>query len=121
AGIARLLRALVAAIIALDRARDVDAAELLDAVVRHAVAERVAPGIGEGPKDGRHVRAHRLAFGSRRALAAAALELGEHRRIADRGRVDIADALRGHRVPPGGSGWRGPQAANLGAGMFGDS
>ena len=46
----RLHRALVAAILALHRARDVEPAQLLDGVIEHAVAENVVPGIGEEPE-----------------------------------------------------------------------
>src|SRR5438045_1233023 len=67
-------RALIAAILALHRARDVTPAELLDAVVAHALAEYGLPGIGEGPECRGHVGANRLALRPRRSLAPAALE-----------------------------------------------
>src|SRR5207237_10905895 len=75
---ARLYRALVAAIFAADQARDVDAAQFLDGVVCNAVLEHVAPSVGEGPEHRRHMGAPRLALRSRRAFAAAALELRQH-------------------------------------------
>ena len=92
AGLRRLDRALVAAELAQHRARDVDPAQLLDLVVGDAVLEHVAPGIGERPEHRRHMRADRLAFRPRRALARAALEFGQHGGILDGRRVDIADA-----------------------------
>ena len=76
-GVLGFLRTLVAAVLALHRLRDVDAAQLLDAVVADTLVEDVAPGIGEGPEDRRHMGAHRLALGPRRTLAPAAIELGE--------------------------------------------
>src|SRR4051794_14038383 len=70
-----LLRALVAAVLALHRARDVDAAQLLDRVVAHAVVEEVAPAVREEPERGRHVRPDRRALRPRRADARTALHL----------------------------------------------
>src|SRR3712207_5070106 len=63
---AALLRALVAAVLALDRARDVDAAQLLDAMVEDAVAEDVVPAVGEEPEARRDVRADGRALRARR-------------------------------------------------------
>jgi hypothetical protein len=91
-----LHRALVAAVLALDRARDIDAAQLLDRVVGNPVLEHVAPGARERPEHGRHVGADRLAFRPRRAFAPAAIELGQHRRVGDGGGINIADARLRH-------------------------
>src|SRR5215510_16565337 len=41
--------------------------------------------------------AHRLAFRPRRAFAGAAIELGQHGRVGDVRRVDVADARLVHR------------------------
>ena len=59
AGFRGLHRALIATVFALHRARDIEPAQLLDCVVENAVAENVAPGIGEKPEAGGHMRAHR--------------------------------------------------------------
>src|SRR5918992_2467948 len=94
------LGALVAAVLALDAVRDVDAAELLDGVVDDALAEQVLPGVGERPEGGRHVRANRGALRSRRALTRAALHLGAHVGGHPLPR-DVADALgSGHDALP---------------------
>ena len=93
----RLDGALVAAELAQHRARHVDAAEFLDAVVGDAVLEHVAPGIGERPEHRRHMGADRLALRTRRALLGASIELGEHGRILDGCRVDVADPWVRHR------------------------
>src|SRR5687767_9346658 len=91
-------RALVAAVVALHRARHVQPAQLLDRVVAYAVAEEVAPGIGERPERRGYVRAHCGAFGPRRAFAPAALHLLEHLRVHLLER-EIADSLAaGHGV-----------------------
>src|SRR6202158_5729820 len=74
-GPSRLHRALISAVLALDRLGDIDAAKLLDAVIEDPVAERIAPGIGEGPEDGGHVGADGLALWRRRTRAAGALGL----------------------------------------------
>ena len=89
-------RALVAAELAQHRARDIDPAQLLDGMIRHAVLEHIAPAVGEGPEHRRHVRADRLALRARRALARATVEFGEHRRVLDSRRIDVADAWIGH-------------------------
>src|SRR5699024_10629104 len=73
---AALHRALVAAVLALDRARHVDAAELLERVLDDAVAEQRVPGVREEPERRGHVRAHGRALRPWRALARAALHLG---------------------------------------------
>src|SRR5215831_600222 len=90
-----LLRALVAAIFALHRARDVEPAQLLDGMIEHAVVEEVAPRIGEEPERGRHVRAHRGALRPRRSLALATPHLFLHGGVHLLER-DVADALLGH-------------------------
>src|SRR5262249_48394184 len=71
-------RALVAAVFAFDRARDIDAAQLLDAVIGNAFLENGAPGVGERPERRGYMRTHRLALGPRRAFAPAAVELRQH-------------------------------------------
>src|SRR5712691_8900139 len=99
-GARRLHRALVAAILALDRARHVDAAQLLDIVVGDAFLEHGAPAVGERPEHRRHMGAHRLALRPRRALAPAAVKLGQHGRIRDGRRIDVADARLAHLLLP---------------------
>src|SRR5262249_59013333 len=79
------------------RTRDVDAAELVDAVIGDAVPEDIAPRIGERPEHGRHMGADRLAFRTRRALAGAAVELRAHGRVLDLGGVDVTDPRLRHR------------------------
>src|SRR6185312_10968737 len=69
-------------------------------MIHHAVAEHGFPGIGEGPESRRHMRADRLAFGSRRAFAAAPIQLRQHLLIVDRRRIDVADPLLGHVASP---------------------
>src|SRR5262249_51943440 len=91
----RLDRALVAAVLALDRARHVEAAQLLDRVVEHAVPEDVAPGIGEEPEARRDVGADRRALRPRRALALAALHLLAHLGVHLFQR-NVADSLLRH-------------------------
>src|SRR6202043_2168613 len=49
------------------------------------------------PEHRRHMRPDRLAFRPRRALARATLELGKHRLVGDRCRVDVADVRLLHR------------------------
>src|SRR5262245_2754499 len=74
--------------------------------------EHVAPRIGEGPEGCRYVCADRLALGARGALAAATVELLQHRFVFDRRGVDIADtgrhwrfSFRRLRTAVGGSGY----------------
>src|SRR5207302_10662636 len=90
----RLDRPLVAAVIALHRARHVQPAKLLDRVVAHAAVEWIAPRISERPERGRDVRAHGRALRARRALAPAALHLGAHLGVHLLQR-EITDALLG--------------------------
>src|SRR6266568_5526933 len=85
-------RAPVAAVLALDRAGDVDPAQLLELVVTHAVAEDVVPRPGEEPETGGDVCADRGAFRPRRALARAPVHLGAHLVVHLR-RGHVADAL----------------------------
>jgi hypothetical protein len=59
-------------------------------MIRNSVLEHVAPAVGERPEHGRDMGAHRLTFRPRRAFAAAALELGEHRLVGDGGRINVA-------------------------------
>src|SRR4029077_19696663 len=63
-----LHRTLIAAILALHRARHVEPAQLLDGMIEYAVAEEIVPGIGEEPECGRHVGTHGGAFRPGRAL-----------------------------------------------------
>src|SRR5258708_20085525 len=96
-------RALVAAVLAVDRARDVHPAQLLDAVVAHAGAENALPGTGERPEAGRHVGPDRAALRPGRSLPPAPLHPGPHLEIHLL-KGHIADALPGsHRglLPPG--------------------
>src|SRR5262245_23049319 len=57
-----------ASIFAVDRLRDVDAAELFKGVVDDALAKGQLPGLGEGADDVGDVGAHGLAFRPRRAF-----------------------------------------------------
>src|SRR5918995_576504 len=67
------LGALVAAVLALDAAGYVDAAELLERMVDDAVAEQGIPRVGKEPERRRHVRANGRALRPRRPLTRAAL------------------------------------------------
>src|SRR6516165_12026770 len=91
----RLHRALVAAIFAGDRARNVEAAQFLDRVIEDAVAENVVPGIGEKPKTGGHMCTNGRAFRPRRAFALTALHFRPHFEVHFFKR-DVADPLLGH-------------------------
>src|SRR5882672_506925 len=95
----RFHRALVAAVLALHGARDIEAAQLLDRMIEHAVPEDVVPGVGEEPEAGGHVRADRRALGARRALALAALHLPAHLRVHLLER-NVADPLLRHGASP---------------------
>src|SRR5712691_2438848 len=88
----RFDRALIAAILALHRARHVEPAQLLYRVIAHAVLEDIAPGIGEGPEARGHVRAHCGALRPGRAFALAALHFLAHLRVHFFER-NIADSL----------------------------
>src|SRR5215470_2810605 len=96
----RFDRALIAAELAADRARHVDAAELLDGVVGHAVLEHLAPRIGKGPEYGGHVGPHGLALRPGGAFTGTTFKFGPHRRVGDGGRINVADArlTHGHRL-----------------------
>jgi len=93
----RFLRALVAAILTIDRARHVDATQLFDGMIADAVFENIAPRICERPESSGHVGANRGSLGPWRAFAAAAIELFDHGRIGQSGWIDIADTLSRHR------------------------
>src|SRR5882672_2676835 len=77
----RLDRALIAAVFALNGARYVEPAQLLDGVITNAVLEDVAPGVGKGPEAFGHMRAYRGALGPRRAFSLAALHFRAHFRV----------------------------------------
>src|SRR3954449_12641645 len=94
-----LHRTLIAAVLALHRARHVEPAQLLDGMIEYAVAEEIVPGIGEEPECGRHVRAHGGAFRPGRAFTLAAFHLLAHLRIHLVER-HVADPLFGHGCPP---------------------
>src|SRR6266545_2492664 len=87
--------ALAAAVLAVHRPRHVQAAELLDAVVEHAVAERGPPRGGEGAQQLGDVRADRLALRAWRAVAPRVLHDLHELRIVEAGGVDVADSLHG--------------------------
>src|SRR5690606_26121233 len=95
----RLDRALIAAELALHRARHVQPAELLDGVVAHAFAEDGLPRIGEAPEARGHVRPHRRALGAGRSVFGAAAHLALHALVPLLQR-DIADSRRRHDMPP---------------------
>src|SRR5206468_1800274 len=92
----RFERTLIAAVLAVDRSSNIDAAELFDAMVADPVFENVAPRIGEGPEASRHVGANRRTLRARRPLASATIELFEHGGIGNRRRINVTDALLGH-------------------------
>src|SRR6267378_2788355 len=93
----RLHRALVAAVLAFDRARHIESTQLLDGVIEDAIPEDVAPGVREEPEAGRNVGADSRALRTRRALTLAALHLLAHLRVHLFER-DVADSLFGHGV-----------------------
>src|SRR5882672_728033 len=93
----RLDRTLVAAVLAFDGARNVEAAQLLDGVIERAIPEDIAPGVREEPEAGRNVRADRRALGSGRALPLATLHLLAHLRVHLFER-NVADSLFGHGI-----------------------
>src|SRR6266700_4107226 len=93
--LAALHGALAAAVLAVHRARDVQAAQLLDAMVQDAVAERGPPRGGEGSEQLGHVRADRLALRTWRAVAPRVLHDLDELRIGEAGGVDVADARHG--------------------------
>src|SRR5258708_22257821 len=111
----RLDRALVPAVLALDRFGDVDAAELFDAVIEHSVVEHVAPRLGEGPEDGRHVGSDRLTLRARSALASTPLQLFQDLGIFNRSWTQIADPLLGHKPPPLAPRFTSPVTSRSGA------
>src|SRR5262249_48795720 len=100
ASFGRFDRPLIAAVLAPDGFGDVHPAELFDAVVEDAAVEDIAPSIGEGPEDGRHVGADGLALRTRGALPTTALKLVPHLLVANRSRFHVADALFGHDRAP---------------------
>src|SRR5690242_1875078 len=87
-----LLRTLVPAVLALQRAGHVDAAELLDGVIADAAAEDRLPRSRERPEARRNVRPHRRALRPRGALAPASLHLGPHL-VVHRVEWQVADPL----------------------------
>src|SRR5689334_5644008 len=93
----RLHRALIAAILALDRTRHVEAAQLLDGMVEHAVPEDVAPRIGEEPEARGNVRPDCRALRPRCAFALAAIHLASHVRVHLL-EGDVTDSLLGHGI-----------------------
>src|SRR6185437_375816 len=85
-------RALVTAVLTLDRAGDVDPAQLLDLVVAHALTEDDVPRPREEPEAGGDVGPDRGAFRPRCALARAPLHLGPHL-VVHLVQGHVADAL----------------------------
>ena len=81
--------ALDPSVLAVDRLRNVDAAELLDAVIADAMAEGKVPRLRERADDARHVGTNRLALRARCAFPAGKLEVTGDLRIADAGGVDV--------------------------------
>src|SRR5262249_25952851 len=102
--------ALYASVFALDRLRDVHAAELLDRVIADALAERQLPGLREGADHARVVGANRLALRARRALAARAVEVAESLGVGDRRGVDVGNIRHGSSLEAR-LGRRGPSPA----------
>ena len=95
-------RPLDPSILAVDRLRDIDPAEFLDAVVEDPGAEGGLPGLREGADDGWNVGADRLALRPRRALEPRVLQVAEDLGVCDRREVWIRDS--GHLAPPIGIG-----------------
>src|SRR5882762_10127682 len=91
----RFDRALIAAVFALNGARYVEPAQLLDGVITHAVLEDVAPGVGKRPEAFGHMRAHRGALRPGRAFALATFHLHAHLRVHLFQR-NVADSLLRH-------------------------
>src|SRR5438034_1782796 len=115
----RLDRALIAAVFALNGARYVEPAQLLDGVITHAVLEDVAPGIGKGPEALAHVRAHRRALGPRRALPLAALHFSAHLRVHFLER-NVADSLLCHGLSSPAAFGRSLESGCIEVCLFGD-
>src|SRR5439155_16441222 len=87
--------ALHASVLALDRLRHVDAAELLDRVVAESLPERELPRLRERADHAGIIGADRLALRPRRALVPGALEVAEDLRIRHRRRIDVGNVRHG--------------------------
>src|SRR5262249_55731146 len=96
----RLDGALHASVFALDRLRDVDAAELLDRVVADALAKRELPGLREGADHIRVVGTNRLALGARSPLTSRALEIAADLRVRYARRIDVGNVRHGSLLYP---------------------
>src|SRR6266851_1662330 len=86
-------------VLALDRLRHVDAAQLLEGMLEHACAEDPLPRVHEGLRHRGHVEADRLCLGARSADAARLLEVAHELGIGQRARVYIADPCHEPIVP----------------------
>src|SRR5439155_3873822 len=91
--------ALRASVLALDRLRDVDAAELLQRMLDDAAPEDPVPGMHECLRDRGNVEADRLGLRSRCADATRLLQVAHELWIAERPLVYVADACHGPIVP----------------------
>ena len=89
----RLHRALVAAVIAIDRLRHIQPANLLDGVVANALHKGVVPGVGKRPEHRRYMGADGVTLRAGRSIAGGTLKLGAHGRLGDARRINIRNAL----------------------------
>jgi hypothetical protein len=85
-------------VVAVDRLRDVDPAELLQRVVEDPLPEDALPRAHERLRDDGDVEANRLCLGTRRAVEPRVLEVRRELRIVDRRRVDVADSSHDETV-----------------------
>ena len=88
-------RPLRPSVVAVDRLRDVDAAELFERMLDEPVPEDGVPGARERLRDGGNMRADRLCLGPRRPEAASLLEVLDQLGVGQGTGVDVADARHG--------------------------
>src|SRR5205807_8438921 len=91
-------RPLRPSVVAVDRLRDADAAELLERVVDDALPEDRLPRAHERLRNRRNVEPDGLRLGTRRAVAPGMLHVLGELRIGDRRRVDVADPRHPARI-----------------------
>src|SRR5204863_8194350 len=94
--------ALRASVLALDRLRHVDAAQLLERMLDEAVPEDAVPRVRERLRDGGYVGTDRLRLGPRRAVAPREVEVVAQLVVGHVLGSHVADARHGPSVSIGG-------------------
>jgi hypothetical protein len=91
---------LIAAVRAIHRFRDIQAAKLLHRMVADSIYKGVVPRVCKRPKNGWNIRTYCMAFWPWRSLFSRALEFSQHTRVSNFRNIEVIDSRSSHFPAP---------------------